>query len=171
MINWDNIEGPTGWASIAEELLTAARNATRVHNIEAMQGVSADLLAFVQNRTSECPQAVADAVFHGQSELTLAIATTSVDQIQAATAQLNAYLVDVQRASTALDQQAKLIALGPVINTLHAVHDVIENAQGIRQKIANQKPQNLDIPALEGDIQAMINQLNRIASDLQALSG
>lgn len=171
MINWNTIVGATGWTRIAETLLTAARDAARDHDVRAMQRVSADLLAFVQHRNSECPQAVADAVFHGQNELTLAIAATSVAEISAATAQLNASLTDVQRASTALDQQARLIELQPVLDTLHAVDNLLQDALRIQQKIADNNPQDIDVSSLERDIKHLIDQLTRIAGDLKTVTG
>ena len=106
MIDFTTIKDAAGWASTAQGLITTARDAAKGRDVNTLKQASSDLLAFLQNRTSDCSRAVVDAVFGAQTEVDLAITSTAVAAIDEATAQLTAFVIDVQRGSIDRNQKA-----------------------------------------------------------------
>ena len=171
MIDLNSIQTPAGWAQAAETLLAAGRDAAKARDLDQMKQAGSDLLAFIQGRTSDCPQAVLDAVVGGQSEIALAIDSAAVGAIDAATVQLSAFVIDVQRATDDLNRKAKLIALQPVIDTVNSLTSLITNAKALQARIASQSPATLDLAGIQGGVQAIIDQLTTVAGDLKSVTG
>ena len=171
MIDFTNIKDAAGWASAAQGLLNVARDAAKGRNVNAMKQASSDLLTFLQNRTSDCPGAVVEAVSDGQGELALAIDSASIDAIDAATVQLAAFVIDVQRVSVELNQKAKLIKLEPVIDTLNSITTLVNEAKRLQNKLKGQNAATIDIAGLETGVSNIIAQLNTIAGDLKQVTG
>jgi hypothetical protein len=171
MMDFSQINDPAGWASAAQRLIAKARDAVSAQNVNRMKAASSDLLAFVQQRTSDCPQTVVDSVVAAQTEVVLAIEAGAVGAIDAATTQLSAILIDVQRVSADLNRQAKMIELQPVLDTLDSVTSVINDVKAIQAKIEGQDLATLDVGSLKDGVQDILDQLTGIARNLRILTG
>jgi hypothetical protein len=171
MIDFTTITDAAGWTSTARGLITTARDAAKSRDVNTMKHASSDLLDFLQKRTSDCPRAVVDAVFGAQTEVNLAIASTSVDAIDEATAQLNAFVIDIQRVSAELNQKRTLIALEPVINTLNSVTSLVNQAKSLQAKLSAANPATINLAGLQSDIGTIVAQLSNIVTDLKQVTG
>lgn len=157
-INWNKINTPEKWQATAADLVAAARDAAKADDDRAMKGASSDLLDFLTNRTLDCPQEVADAVFGAQTELHKIMAEDIVGSIAGRTAQFNAYLEDIKRAGAKIKATAELISLTPVQNAIDEVRNIVTAVSKLRSDIQAEK-----------NTTSLVATANTIASDLEAI--
>jgi hypothetical protein len=162
-INWRTVRTAEDWTSLAEKLITEAREAIRAGEVRQMERTSERLLAFLQRRTTACPREVAEAVFQVQTELSQAVVEGVTGSIAGRTAQINAYLQDVQRVAQRLKEAAAMISLTKVRQTVDELTESVADLKGIHQKLRRQGS-----AALATEVAGVISKLKNSVDGLEA---
>lgn len=167
-IKWSSITDATAWTATAEMILTAAREAVKVDDNKKIDEASDSLLEFLQERTTDCPHEVAEAVFQAQAELSRIVAGQVVGSIASRTAQINAHLQDVQRTATKLEQQAALISLKPIRDAVDSGRELVVTLQEIRAELKDGGG-DIDVAKVNAQLQQVTGDLDRILKSLAEL--
>jgi hypothetical protein len=106
---------------------------------------------------------VAEAVFQVQTELSQAVVEGVTGSIAGRTAQINAYLQDVQRVAQRLNEAAAMISLTAVRQTVDEVAEAVAELKGIQQKLGRQGS-----GALATEMAGVISKLKKSVDALEA---
>jgi hypothetical protein len=152
------------WLELADEVISAARDAAKSGEKARMRSAAQKCLDFVSSRTLECPREAAEAVAAVQVELSQLIVRDDIGSIKSRTTQFDAYLQDIQRLTLRAEHAADLISFKSARKVVSGAADVVTQLRTAVQKVRADDPD-----AAAEAVKEAIAALEQLQEDFDAL--
>lgn len=164
-INYERLATAEDWIDAARKVVADARKAIKGGKSPAMESANAALTTFITSRTPACPQAVVEAVFGIQGELSRAIVMGVVADIAERTIQIDAFLQDIDRVAESLEESAGDIGLDGLTTAIDNVTALARQARKIRKQV-----EQGEMDGLADDVTSLIEQITTLKEQIKELA-